>query len=178
MKPVSSGIFTLPKKPSPRFAGNYKVLLADDDPLYLNTVSKSFEFHGKQRGDTFSISRATNRLEAQEKLQANPEPYDIMVTDNSMPDFDEGMKLLDFRQAMGAQKPKHAFMYSSDRDIESRAVEHGADGGYSKNITAPAMVKHLLESLFGPKSLRPSSPPLKRAISSPIILAKPDEDTV
>lgn len=172
MNPVSFGIAmpgvsTSRKPANPQFSGHYRVMVVDDDSTIRRNISKAFEFHGKKRGDTFSISPATNPEEAIEVFNAHPdEPFDFVSLDNSMPHPNQGMGLLDFIQKMGVNKPKHTSMYSSDDGMEAEALEHGADRAYNKKtITAPIMVRLLLDSVLGPVVKRPGSP--SRSLTSP-----------
>jgi DNA-binding NtrC family response regulator len=63
-------------------------LLVDDEEYLVNLWKKIIERHG------YHVSSFTNALEALEEFQSNPDLYDIIITDQSMPKM-SGLKLVE-----------------------------------------------------------------------------------
>ena len=65
---------------------NIHILLIDDEEYMVNLWKKIIERHG------YHVSSYTNGLEALKDFQSNPNIYDIIITDQSMPKIN-GLKL-------------------------------------------------------------------------------------
>lgn len=135
-----------------KFGAKYNALIVDDDRSIRRTVERALQRAGTVRGDEFTITQAVNLDDAKAKLQENQEthhsPFDLLITDNSMPSSGQGLALLEFISTLGAQKPAHAFMLSSD-DIAPQAMARGAEGFFNKcNIFLD--VETMLNRAFGP----------------------------
>ena len=143
-----------PKSTQPlRFGARYNVLVVDDDRSIRRTVERALQRAGTIRGDEFTIKQAINLEDAKVQLRENQEahkpPFDLMITDNSMPGTGQGLALLEFTSGLGDEKPAHAFMLSSDIGIEEQALARGAEGFFDKfNIFTH--VESMLERAFGP----------------------------
>jgi CheY-like chemotaxis protein len=73
-----------------------RALLADDDPMLLDVVTTIFELHG------FDITRATSGGELLDCIAE--EPFDIIVTDVSMP-WMTGLQVMHSARAAGLPCP-------------------------------------------------------------------------
>lgn len=79
---------------SPLFGAHYTVLIAEDDPDWQEIHQKTLMHRvASQTGDTFDITTTASLGEAQKQLQSG-KTFDIIISDNRMPDPDEGLTLL------------------------------------------------------------------------------------
>ena len=108
-----------------------EVLIADDDPILLDTAVDALESLG------IAAERAENGMEALEMVRRRHEAgkdYDVVILDWKMPDLDGVGALRRIRSETGTQTPvliTSAFDWS---DIEDEAREAGADGFIGKPL--------------------------------------------
>lgn len=94
------------------------ILLIDDDPLVLQTISKLLERQG------YLVRAFQNPKEAIQ--EAAMEDFDLVITDIRMPQLD-GFQTIRYirevRQEKGAQGPREIFITGYAEDYETRAKE-------------------------------------------------------
>jgi len=88
-----------------------RVLIVDDDPAVVLTLSASLE----KLGDAYIVDTCANGLDALHKIER--QPYDLLMTDYSMP----GMNGLDLAKAAQAIAPAmHIIMMTAYGTSELR----------------------------------------------------------
>ena len=101
-----------------------KVLLVDDDPLFLE-LSKTFleVFHNILSDTVDSAGEAIKKLES--------EPYDVVVSDYDMP-FMNGIALLKTIRDKRINIPFILFTGVGKEDVMRQAIENGANSFIQK----------------------------------------------
>lgn len=101
-----------------------KVLLVDDDPLFLE-LSKTFleVFHNILSDTVDSAGEAIKKLES--------EPYDVVVSDYDMP-FMNGIALLKTIRNKRINIPFILFTGVGKEDVMRQAIENGANSFIQK----------------------------------------------
>jgi DNA-binding response OmpR family regulator len=125
------------------------VLIADDDEMVLDVLSKGFEFHG------FRVFRAENGLKALTIF--NSEQIDLVLTDIKMPRLN-GM---DLSRLIRRQAPslKIAVMTGSDAGMANELVKEGtADYCFLKPFRLSKVCNTMINGTHGDdRSMRYSS---------------------
>ncbi|WOH02247.1 hypothetical protein DCAR_0521636 [Daucus carota subsp. sativus] len=107
-----------PMPENPKFPEGLRVLLVDDDPTSLKTVSAMLQ------KCKYRVTPVTIATEALALLRANKDDYDLVMTDVRMPDMD-GFELL---KIIGLEMDIPVIMMSVDdkRENVMKGVMHGA----------------------------------------------------
>ena len=92
---------------------NARVLIADDDPDVLQSVAEEFEQWGSR------VTVVPNGSELMRRL-ADPEPYDLVVTDISMP-LSNGLHAAHSARYVGVDTPVIVMTGLRDRQLDERA---------------------------------------------------------
>lgn len=137
----------------------YSVLAADDSPLIRKTMKRAVDVFNQHSHDTqLDLTLAEDRLNAEsilrERIQQE-KPVDILITDNSMPQSDEGIRLSQFAQGL-SKKPFIAMM--SGDNIEDKARQAGIQAFFTKNNPISSVLQTVLE-LFqkGQQTFKPQA---------------------
>ncbi len=141
-----------------------RVLLVDDDPVYLALGGEELESRG------YTVSEASDGAEALESLRTDR--FDIVISDLEMPVM-TGLELLgairaDPREAVAALP---FLMITGRGDIESvgRAYDSGATSFLQKPVNWPSLVHHVefvLRASEQASALRTARDDAKRALDS------------
>jgi response regulator RpfG family c-di-GMP phosphodiesterase len=124
---------------------NQKILVVDDEPLVLSTVSNYLESLG------YNIDTAQDGKIAAEKLMKNV--YDLVLTDLKMPNMD-GRDLMRFMAEKFPDIPKIVLTgYGEDEDI-ILALKAGANDFLFKPISDFAFLNHSIQKALEIKKLR------------------------
>ena len=97
------------------------ILLVDDDPSILQLISQAFRERGME------VTEANHGLEAWGRLKAQPQAFDLVITDYQMPEMN-GVELLALLKTMAPCLPVILCSGTVQEDIE----EKRADGFLSK----------------------------------------------
>jgi PAS domain S-box-containing protein len=68
-----------PQQPESSPTGTERILVVDDEPLLVRINSRLLEDYG------YTVTGITDSNEALEKVRANPEQFDLIITDQTMP---------------------------------------------------------------------------------------------
>lgn len=117
-----------------------QILLIDDDPLMLTSLSDVLQSSG------YSVSYAASAAEALQATETAPQPFDLVVTDVRM----EGMDGLECLQHISRKFPKIKSIvitgYASD-DSPARAMELFSHDYLSKPFTAEDLLQSVKRAL-------------------------------
>ena len=85
---TNSGGFTTPGVPAPpaSMAGTERILLVEDEPQYRLLVKAVLGFRG------YRVTAAADGTEALQRVAESTEPFDLLITDFTLPDLD-GLEL-------------------------------------------------------------------------------------
>lgn len=119
------------------------ILMVDDDPL-LGKLSKRQLEQGGYLVDVVTAGRT-----ALLKLTSSPQPYDVLITDLSMPDF-SGRQLLIELGELACDLPVIVFSGLVDTDIKKELGELGVKAIIEKPIIGNELVDTVRE-LVGAK---------------------------
>jgi CheY-like chemotaxis protein len=114
---------------------NIKVLIVDDDPLFLDVMA--FEF--QRRG--FSVFSSKDGAQAFDIVQR--QKIDIVISDICMPNVD-GIELLDKLKALKPELPMIILMTGYDEITSNVARKKGAEGVFSKPFDRNALVEAVI----------------------------------
>ena len=158
-----------------------KVLIADDHAPNRLLLSKQLEYAGHR------VVAAESALEAFSLWQANPQRFDLIITDCNMP----GMNGFQFAQAVRRQESKQHLtpvtLFGLTASAESRMVQSCLDAGMNDCLFKPldldTLYKHLARCVRQPDD-RPallnadaSSPsPVVDATFSPLLVQLAEQD--
>ncbi len=111
-----------------------RVLIVDDDPAVVLTLSASLE----RLGDAYAVDTCANGLDALHKVEL--QPYDLLITDYSMP----GMNGLDLaKAAQGIAPAMHVILMTAYGTSELR--EEAAGLNLLTFVDKPFTVKQIRE---------------------------------
>lgn len=146
------------------FMAQRKILLVDDDPVYLTLGVEELESHG------YAVCEAENGAEALEKLR--DEAFDIVISDLEMPIL-TGLGLLEAIRADSREQVAALpfIMITGRGDIESvgRAFESGATSFVQKPVNWLTVVHHVefvLRASEQAAALRTARDQAKKALDS------------
>ncbi len=121
---------------------NIHILLIDDEEYLVNLWKKIIERHG------YHVSSYTNGLEALKDFQSNPNIYDIIITDQSMPKIN-GLKLAE--EILAVRKDIKIILCTGYLgDIEYQAKDHVYDillKPFNSNTLIEAIQKNLADRI-------------------------------
>lgn len=95
-----------------------KILFADDDDLIRRLIVYALRKAG------YSVEAVKNRDELLEKLESD-EIFDVVITDNSMPNFGEGIEVLQFIRDSLKFRSLPVIVHSSDTEIQEEVENLG-----------------------------------------------------
>ena len=122
-------------------AKDISILIVDDDPELLESITSLFSIFG------FSVDDATGGVPAWEKVQAKK--YDIIISDVKMPDMN-GLELLKKVRSIDAFNPKVLLISGHTEHPIEDMLELGANGFFSKPFNATAVRDSLTQTLLSP----------------------------
>ena len=125
--------------------GNIYALIADDDPILLDTAADTLESLG------ITAERANNGQEALEMIQRRHETgkdYDVVILDWKMPGMDGIRTIRRIRAEIDARLPILLTSAYDRSDIEDEAKESGANGFITKPLFRSRLYEKINE-LFG-----------------------------
>ena len=118
------------------------ILIIDDEPAVANFLEEIIQQAG------YSAIVFTNPGDALDRFKENPEQFDLVITDHSMPGFSGAVVM----QAMLEQRPELPIImctgFSEEMDANT-ALELGAAGYVTKPIDVPHLVQLVGQSLKG-----------------------------
>mgnify|MGYP003972251327 CR=1 FL=1 len=119
----------------------YKLLIADDEPIiliaYKRTLNKSIS--------GLEIECANNGQEALVKFLADPNSYDLVITDNNMPKM-TGMEFLENIQKYNL--PKILISGTLNYQIIQQAEQYGISKTMEKPFESEDLIK-IVQELLG-----------------------------
>ena len=121
-----------------------EALIADDDPILLDTAADALESLG------IVADRATNGLEALEMTRRRHETgkdYDVVILDWKMPDMDGIGAIRQIRSEINARIPILLTSAYDWSDIEDKAKEAGVNGFISKPLFRSRLYEKINELL-------------------------------
>lgn len=107
----------------PQFSAERKILLVEDDQEYRQAIARSLDdFLEVPPGDTLKIVQANGPKAALQCLQQDT--FELMITDNRMPNDKDGVNLMKTIREAGPQKDIPIIMLSNDvlTDALAKAV--------------------------------------------------------
>ncbi len=123
-----------------------KILLVDDEILFLKSLSDGLKINKKMKG--VSILTAENGRAAMEVLNSNPD-IDLVITDIRMPEVD-GFKLIAYMSRKYAATPVIVMTAFGSKDVEKKIKE----SGILHYIEKPIDFDELLEKITSELSVR------------------------
>ncbi|MBF0274295.1 MAG: response regulator [Nitrospinae bacterium] len=118
---------------------NITILIVEGDPLYREVVKEYL------KDESYIIKDASNGTEAWELLDSNPEEYDIVLLDDSLP----GMKGMDVIKKMKANPIlENIPVIIESGKIERREINRGMKAGAYYYLTKPYKKDILLAVLM------------------------------
>ena len=127
-----------------RFEDNMDVLIADDDPILLDTAADTLESLG------ISADKAESGPEALEMIRrrhAEGKDYDVVILDWKMPGMDGVETIRQIRAETAGQLPVLLTSAYDWSDIEDEAKEAGADGFIGKPLFRSRLYEKISELL-------------------------------
>jgi len=133
---------------------NATILIVDDEPVNLDTICSHLQH------DNYELVRAGNGREAWSMLQSNPNHFDVIILDRSMPDIN-GMQLLNNIRQHDSIERVPVVMQTATR--ESQDVVAGLRAGAHYYLTKPydsdalkTVVRSAVDGRLHEKSLQQS----------------------
>ena len=112
-----------------------RILLVDDEELVAHMGSRLLELHGYQ------VTYRTNSAEALELFRIQPEKYDLLITDHSMPHM-TGAELS--REVLKIRPDLPIIICTASCSMtEKEAKEHGARVFMAKPFDSSQLVKNI-----------------------------------
>ena len=138
-----------PSREIPR--GSERILLLEDDPTLLATLQIMLEGLG------YEVTAAPLPTEALDRLAQNRKPFDLVLTDLTMPD----MSGLEFAHQVRAQHPAQKILlmtgYLNLKDLQGEATLDDLQGVLSKPFTIQELAQKIRRTLDG----RPGTGPVR-----------------
>jgi DNA-binding NtrC family response regulator len=132
---LEAEIGTLPR-------GNERILLVDDEPMIVDFAKRALEFLG------YRVAATTSSKEALALFQADPEAFNLVITDQTMPEI-EGTELA---RAIVTKRPQTPVIlctgYSSKVSPES-AISFGVKAFAMKPLTMKSLATLARKALDG-----------------------------
>jgi CheY-like chemotaxis protein len=110
-----------------------RLLLVDDEAMVVRVIARLLERSG------FDVTVYTNPAEALSRLQAEPQAFDVLLTDMTMPEM-TGIELARGASAAGATLPVVLLSGWIDNEAERLARAAGIARVLSKPIQVAALV--------------------------------------
>jgi DNA-binding response OmpR family regulator len=133
---------------------NATILVVDDEPVNLDTICSHLQH------DDYELLRAGNGLEAWTMIDSDPELFDVIILDRSMPDI-SAMQLLNHIRQHDAMEQVPVVMQTTTR--ENRDVAEGMRAGAYYYLTKPydrdtlkTVVRSAVDGRLHEKSLQQS----------------------
>ncbi len=118
------------------FHGNERVLLVDDEKSIVEMSAIQLENHG------YKVTPCTGSIEALEKFKAAPDAFDVVITDQTMPD----MTGLELAEAMLNIRPDAPIILCTG--FSETATEEKAKGvGIQEYLKKPIIEKELSKAI-------------------------------
>lgn len=118
------------------FAGNERILVVDDEPLLVKIYKKQLEICG------YSVTGATDSRDALEKFSAQPEQFDLLITDQTMPSL-SGVELAKEVQKIRPTLP--IILCTGHSDVVSK--EDALAMGIRKYVSKPIYGDELFQAI-------------------------------
>ena len=135
--PLAAGTAQFEAAPSgPLPQGDERILLVDDEPLLAEIVCKMLGRLG------YRVDVRTSPVEALEAFRANPQKFDLVITDKSMPQM-TGLKLARELKAIRAGTPIILCTGFSDQANEQKALAMG----FRSVLLKPLAMRDLAETI-------------------------------
>ena len=130
--------------------GNERILYVDDEPTITRLAEKTLGQLG------YGITGTNDPLEALAWIQADPNRFDLVVTDMAMPGM-PGDQLIETLLSIRPDLPTIICTGYSERISETRALELGARAFFMKPFKMGDLVVRIREILDGEKRAEPLS---------------------
>ena len=122
--------------------GNESILFVDDDPFIVEFQQEAFKHYG------YTITSFVSSIEALNEFKANPDGYDIVLCDMTMPDM-TGLKLANKIKQINPDIPVIICTGFSNQINQKNFHKLGLDGFLMKPVTKEEslkLIRHLLDN--------------------------------
>jgi len=116
--------------------GSGRILVVDDEELLVRVNKRRLEYAG------YTVTATTNSEEALEKIRAHPEQFDLLITDQTMPNM-SGVELT--REVHKINPDMPVIMSTGHSDLVTK--EEALEMGISKYVVKPIQGNELLDAV-------------------------------
>jgi len=124
--------------------GTERILLVDDEKVIVKTTKQMLDRLG------YNVIALTSSVDALEVFQENPENFDVVLTDLTMPDM-TGVQLSQKLRGIRPDIPVIIFTGFSEQINETKALSLGVKGFIMKPVVKSKLAKMIRTTLDGDK---------------------------
>ncbi|MBA3005829.1 MAG: response regulator [Proteobacteria bacterium] len=98
--------------------GSERILIVDDEPMLVKIFQRILEDYG------YAVIGTTNSIEALNKVREDPQQFDLIVSDQTMPNL-SGSELAKAVLEIAPAMPDHYLHRTQRRNLSRRCLCHG-----------------------------------------------------